>query len=401
MVPTHVVVLEAFPRLPNGKVDRAALPAPGTGRPDVATAYAAPEGDVETAIATVWADQLGIERVGRDDDFFALGGHSLLTMRIIARLRQDHDIRVTFREFLVRRTVRGLAEAAAQGEAPATRPPALLWLARRGTGTPLFCLHPGGGAARWYLDLADALAPDRPVAAFEWPGLHGDFGPAGSIAQIATGYLAELKAAQPNGPYHLLGWCGSSGIALEMARRLHAAGDQPRLILLDPVVDTMARDNAALLANVAVFRRAEELFGSLHEVAGDARRDLRAELVAVLRGVVDDGDVVYEDEDLGDAWAHRLRSWRELLEVRLHYRFPRYPGAVDLVLCEELASDRYEAILTQKFDDYLDQWRRLSAGGLRIHQVPGDHRGALRPPHCSTLAATLNRIIDTDDSAEE
>jgi amino acid adenylation domain-containing protein len=399
MVPTHFLLLDAFPRLPNGKVDRAALPLPDDTRPDLATAYAEPEGPVEQALAEVWTDVLGIARVGRDDDFYALGGHSLLTLRIIARLRRDHGVEVTFRDFLAQRTIRRLAAVAGDGKTARTRPPALLWLGEQGTRTPLYCLHPGGGSARWYLDLADRFAPDRPLAAFEWPGLHGDFGAAGSTADIATTYLKELRAAQPHGPYHLMGWCGSSGIAWEMARRLHAAGEPARLILLDPTVDTSKRDNSALLSNVDTFRRAEALFQQLREAPDgvDAPR-LRAELVAVLGGVVDDGDVVFDDQDLDDTWAHRLRAWRELLEVRLHYRFPRYPGTVDLVLCEELASDRYEAILTQRFDDYLSQWDQL-AGGLRIHQVPGDHRGALRPPHVSTLAATLATIIDRPEEA--
>ena len=400
MVPAHFVFLDAFPRLPNGKIDRRALPVPDHSRPDVGIAYRPPEGPVESALADVVADVLGVDKVGRDDDFYALGGHSLLTLRVIARLRRDHGVEVTFRDFLLHRTVRALAASAVNRPAPQTRPPALLRLGAAGHRTPLYCLHPGGGSARWYLDLADRFAPDRPLVAFEWPGLHGDFGTAGSVADIAATYLKELRAAQPHGPYHLLGWCGSSGIAWEMARRLHAAGERPHLILLDPTVDTSVRDNTALLSNVELFRRAENLFRKLRDGSGEKGHDVRAELVSVLGGVVDDGDIVFDEADLDDSWAHRLHAWRELLEVRLHYRFPRYPGSVDLVLCEELASDRYEAILTQRFDDYLTQWQRLAAGGIRIHQVPGDHRGALRPPHVSTLAATLAAIIDRPDPKE-
>ncbi|MGW0809523.1 amino acid adenylation domain-containing protein [Nonomuraea sp. NPDC002799] len=394
MVPTRFVAMESFPRLPNGKVDRAALPVPAGLRPEVTTPYAPPEGETETLIAAVWADALGIEKVGRDDDFFALGGHSLLTLRIISRLRKEHGVHLTFREFLARRTVRGLATAAERGVAPAARPPALLWLGAEGQGTPLFCVHPGGGSARWYLDLADALAPGRPLAAFEWPGLHGDHGPAGSVAEIARMYVDELRAARPEGPYHVVGWCGSSGIAWEMVRRLTAAGERARLILVDPVVDTSLRDNAALLANVELFRRAEGLFAFLRDGADERRlRSARTELVELLRGVVDDGDVVFEEEDLDDAWVHRLRAWRELLEVRLHYRFPRHPGRIELILSEELASGGLDGVLTQRFDDYLEQWGRLAAE-VRVHLTSGDHRGALRPPHVSALAATMASIIE-------
>ena len=216
------------------------------------------------------------------------------------------------------------------------------------------------------------------------------------MADIAAAYLAELRAARPHGPYHLLGWCGSSGIAWEMARQLRAAGERPRLILLDPVVDSAVRDDAALRSNLDVFRRAERLFGT----AGPADRDVRADLRTVLRELVDDGDALIasiDDEDLDDTWAHRLRAWRELLRARLGYRFPRYEGSVDLVLCAELGTGRYESITGPSLDDYRGQWRRLAAGGVRIHRVPGDHWGAVRPPHVSILAATLARIIDSTE----
>jgi amino acid adenylation domain-containing protein len=403
MVPNHFVALESFPRLPNGKVDRTALPVPGPGRPESATPYVPPRGPTEEAIADVLADVLGIDRVGRDDDYFALGGHSLLTLQIVARLPREHGIDLTFRDFLEHRTVRGLATAATPGGTSRARPSALLWLNGRTEGTPLFCVHPGGGSAHWYRDLADVYTPERPLAAFEWPGLHGDYRAAASVMEIAMMYLAELRSVRPAGPYHILGWCASSGIAWEMARHLYAAGERARLILIDPIEYASARVNP-LLANLKVLRRAEMLSESLrNEPRGPRQQDVRAELVAVLRGVVDDGDVGIgeEDLDLGGAWAHRLRAWREMAEVRSRYRFSTYPGVVELVVCQELAADRYEDILGQRFDDYIGQWRRLASGGVRIHSVPGDHRTALFPPHVSTLAATLSTIIDDTDNAED
>jgi aryl carrier-like protein len=87
MLPSAWVHLPAWPLTPNGKLDRKALPAPDAQALDH-SAYAAPEGDIEATLATLWAELLGIERVGRHDHFFALGGHSLLAVQLIARLRQ-------------------------------------------------------------------------------------------------------------------------------------------------------------------------------------------------------------------------------------------------------------------------------------------------------------------------
>jgi thioesterase domain-containing protein len=90
-----------------------------------------------------------------------------------------------------------------------------------------------------------------------------------------------------------------------------------------------------------------------------------------------------------------------MAELRLHYRFPEYEGAVDILVCEELADGGYQDIVGQGFDGYLDQWRGLATGGVRAQRIPGDHRNALFPPHVSTLAARLAAIIDRSDSAEE
>jgi hypothetical protein len=91
MVPSAFVRLDAFPLTPNGKLDRRALPAP-EGDDHAAREYEAPVGKVEQALAGIWAELLGVERVGRGDDFFMLGGHSLLAVQMISRVRQVMEV---------------------------------------------------------------------------------------------------------------------------------------------------------------------------------------------------------------------------------------------------------------------------------------------------------------------
>ena len=98
MLPSAFVALAAFPLTPNGKLDRAALPAPDAAAVLTRT-FAPPQGPIETAIATLWCDLLGLDRVGRHDHFFELGGHSLLVVTLIERLRQQGlvaDVRAVF-----------------------------------------------------------------------------------------------------------------------------------------------------------------------------------------------------------------------------------------------------------------------------------------------------------------
>ena len=110
MVPTAYMFLDAMPQTPNGKIDRASLPAPDASRGDAAE-YVAPRTPVETVVAAVWAEVLDIDRVGAHDDFFALGGHSLLSTRVLVRIREAFQVDVPLHRIFKDPTVAGLTEA--------------------------------------------------------------------------------------------------------------------------------------------------------------------------------------------------------------------------------------------------------------------------------------------------
>ncbi|HVG10915.1 MAG TPA: amino acid adenylation domain-containing protein [Thermoanaerobaculia bacterium] len=114
MVPSASVLLEALPRTPSGKLDRAALPAvDGTSR-QVQEEFVAPSGAVEEAVAEIWAGVLGVEKVGAHDSFFELGGHSLLAVQIIARVRDRFEVEIPLRVLFDEPTVEGMALAVAE-----------------------------------------------------------------------------------------------------------------------------------------------------------------------------------------------------------------------------------------------------------------------------------------------
>ncbi|AEW99306.1 non-ribosomal peptide synthetase [Streptantibioticus cattleyicolor] len=119
MVPSAFVVMDRLPLLPSGKLNRAALPAPTGGRPELAGRYEPPAGALEEVLAGIWAEVLGLERVGVLDDFFDLGGHSLLATQVVSRIRDTFRLDLSIAAFLSVSTVRELAVVARQSAAGA------------------------------------------------------------------------------------------------------------------------------------------------------------------------------------------------------------------------------------------------------------------------------------------
>ena len=121
MVPATFVGLETLPKTPNGKLDRAALPEPGTPE-HTAARFVEPRNDAESRMASIWAEVLGLERVGVEDSFFKLGGHSLLATRVIARARRELAVDLELRTLFETPTIAGLMAMVERREAPGAAP---------------------------------------------------------------------------------------------------------------------------------------------------------------------------------------------------------------------------------------------------------------------------------------
>jgi len=235
-MPAFILTLDALPLLPNGKVDRGTLASAPAPDQVSSAATVAPRTAMEAEVAKLFAEVLGLERVGVTQSFFDLGGHSLLAVSLVSRLEERFGHRLPLTVLFEGPSV---AEVASRLEAPEDIPgwSSLVAMQPRGSLPPFFCAHPIGGGVGYYRELMLAFGDDQPFYGIQAAGLEEDEevleDP--TIEEMAASYVREIRALQPAGPYILGGSSYGAIIAFEIAQQLRALGGEvPILALFDP-----------------------------------------------------------------------------------------------------------------------------------------------------------------------
>jgi amino acid adenylation domain-containing protein len=382
MVPTAFVAIDAFPKTPNGKIDRARLPAPPLEARAPDETFLAPRDPLEQALVEIWESVLDTRPIGVRDSFFRLGGHSLLALRMIARIDKRIGVSLPLAAMIERPTVEYLAErirAARPFDVPGDAQ-YLVPVQRKGTRVPLFCVHGAGGHVLNFSELARHLGDAQPFFAFQARGVDGRSQPFERVEQAAQAYLAELRRAQPHGPYHLGGYCGGGIIAFEMARMLEAEGERVGLLaLLDcyrPGISTGVRRHqrwAAGLAREGLPYLARKTRVWLRRTATVLSVRL---CIAVHRG-------------LGRAVPLGLRDFwltHAFLASARRYRPALFGGKLTLLRATEVDAELLG--VGRELG-----WAGLAAQGIETIDVPGDHYSLLQEPNLPVLAARLEEAI--------
>ncbi|WP_168380983.1 non-ribosomal peptide synthetase [Modicisalibacter radicis] len=254
MEPAHIMVLPTLPRMVNGKLDQAALPEP---RLEDSQAYVAPSTPEACRLAEIWQEVLGVARVGETDNFFELGGDSLLSLKVLSRVRALQEPKLDFklRDLMQKPTIAGLlglnmsADASLDG---------VVMLNGECRNRPsLFCVHAGMGTVYDYRPLARRLQGICTVYGLPCRMLTDPQHRDTSLAAMADAYATAMRRLQPSGPYRLLGWSLGGTLAVMVAKRLEEQGQEVSLlVLVDPYVpeagqrseDDWRRDFAAFVS---------------------------------------------------------------------------------------------------------------------------------------------------------
>ena len=232
-MPTMIVLLDSFPLSPNGKVDIHALAQLDSIERELCETYVAPRDSIELRLTQIWEKLLNFHPIGVADGFFAIGGDSLSAIDLMLTIEKVFQCRLPITALIGAPTISALADLLRSDEKSVSLG-SLVPIRVTGSRPPLFCIH-ADGSVFIYRRFAEYLDPSIPLYGLQAHGLANPKDqPYRHVDQMATHYIREIRSVQPHGPYHLCAFSAGGLIIFEMARQLHAQGEEVAFVgLLD------------------------------------------------------------------------------------------------------------------------------------------------------------------------
>ncbi len=364
MIPSDFVFLDELPLTPNGKVDRRALLA----RPAVTTPAEncdAPTDAIESRLVRIWEELLSKRPIGIRDNFFEVGGHSLVAVRLMRRIEQAFHRQLPLVALFEAPTIEQLATMLRQDRVT-PRVSLVVPIQPQGDRPPFFFVHGLGGAVLRFQALARHMAPDQPFYGIQPQGIDGGMPFLNSVEEMASCYIREMRKVQPEGPYFIGGYSFGGLVAFEMARQLEAGGEEVAFLGLLDTYPGKPKTNAILLKTLLAQPRE-------HQMAYVARK-----ITKYRRGLRRRFDALFLPK--------ALKEIRKILaQAEMAYQPQTYFGAATWLRASEKA--------LRGLDNPEDDWSKWVTGGVEIHEIEGDHGSIMNEPMVGVLATKLRSCL--------
>ena len=389
MLPSAFISLTSLPLTPNGKLDTRNLPQPDDAAISDSAETLAPRDEAECKIAEIWSRVLGRSAPSVREDFFTVGGHSLLALKLLSEVRNSFGIEIPARRLFETPTIEGLAAFVAANTVQTETPKHFLVPIQKGCATqpPLFLVAGGWGGEIEFLvygELSRQIDPAQPIWGLKARGAGSGETPHSNVTEMAADYLREVRKIQPHGPYLLAGECVGGICAYEMACQLEQAGEEVALLVL---LDTVVPDEKHLQNYLADEERKHAAVAQQFSIGRRLRHHLAQMSPLPLGGKI--GYIFNKafrrkpslPPTLQSSAEEHSRGQKDYPVTLLRHRLPSYRGTVTLVLDDESA--RSNGTLG---------WENIPVGSLQTRTLPGTHLTYIRE-NAAAAAAALRSLL--------
>lgn len=371
----------------------------GFARPALSSDYLAPASASEELLARVWSELLGVRQVGVLDDFFELGGNSLLAVRLFAAIKRQYGVSLPLSTLFEAPSIRPLAQLldanveqtashaqeASQNVASGTQQgySSLVPMQVHGERPPFYCAAGMGGNPLNLRALAQYVGTDQPFYGLQPQGLDGASPLHATIPEMARYYLAQIRKAQPTGPYYLGGYSGGGVVAFEMAKQLREAGQQVgALVFLDSLAPVVPLRGVRERLDLHLERlRTRGTRYVIDTVSSRMETELRRATTRLRRPIARLFPYHFRLENIADTW----------IEAASVYRPGPYAG--DAMLYRAGTPSGLTSGTAIKLDA-CNGWSGFVLGGIEVNECPGDHNTMCEEPHVRVLARRLRAYLD-------
>lgn len=398
MVPVSSIELKELPLTRNGKIDKKQLACLA----DFCGEYTAPVSSTEIKLATIWEAVLNAGQIGVHDNFFELGGNSILAAMIFAKVKEGFQKSFPLATIFSAPTIYQMAGVLTDIIKVPSASKSIIPIQPRGNKAPVFCIHAGHGHVLFYGNLAMHLGDDQPLYGIQAKGIDGVDLPFLQMEDMAAYYISEIRKIQPEGPYHLAGYCLGALITFEMAQQLLDQGQKVALLASFNGISPYYRHSVNAVPDCTnqpkrfakIYRHLNNIKSlPWNEKANYISQRFWVQAKSKIAGPLfmfnfKMSGVVFRlylsaKKKVPDLFARRYTG-NSLYLMQCKYKPKNYPG--------EMVVFRSPGI----YPDPNLGWQHLVTGEIKTNDIPGEHetrRDIMNEPYVQYLAKELQRFL--------
>ncbi|MEG3658606.1 phosphopantetheine-binding protein [Arenibacter palladensis] len=381
MIPVKFIQIEEIPKLPNGKVNLDEIRSCAKVDDYTETYLTKPKNSLEEQLVSIWEEVLNFSPISTMDNFFEIGGDSILSIQIIVKCREQ-GISIAPNQLFKHQTIADLSDSLMQEITTGDKYAHLVEIKSTGTKPPLYCLHAGGIHLFSYNKLAQHIESQRPIYALQASPIDTGLKFHNSVEEMAIDFLLEIKRNQPKGPYHIMAYCFSTAVGLEIAKMMKEQNETVNFMVVDTIADyyhlfALSMTKIRILRLLKVLRN-----NPIKTLLNLTKKRIKKHFNPKL--------VIYR----GKQAENKVESLRvNYLKIYKKYQWKRYAGHISLLLSPKLGG-----LLNT---DIINSWKKVTNTAISIYHVEGKHDALFSEPKVQNTSAVLDTCMQQFEKANE